>query len=89
VVAYWDVVILTWSIDYYRRWQAAVHRLLEAELLALRMQLQDREIQPWFHGDCRVILSGGVTLTLSRRYPERLIPPSPPARRRTNDDPSG
>jgi two-component system LytT family response regulator len=32
-----------------------------------------QEIQPWFHGDCTVILKNGEKLTLSRRYRDRLI----------------
>jgi len=32
-----------------------------------------QEIQPWFHGDCTVILKTGEKLTLSRRYRDRLI----------------
>jgi two-component system LytT family response regulator len=32
-----------------------------------------RELQPWFHGDCRVILRDGKTLTWSRRYRSRSI----------------
>jgi two-component system LytT family response regulator len=31
-----------------------------------------RELQPWFHGDCRVLLTSGKVLTLSRRYRDRL-----------------
>jgi two-component system, LytTR family, response regulator len=27
-----------------------------------------REIQPWFHGDARVVLADGSVLTWSRRY---------------------
>ncbi|HEY4587880.1 MAG TPA: LytTR family DNA-binding domain-containing protein, partial [Thermoanaerobaculia bacterium] len=27
-----------------------------------------RELQPWFHGDARVILKDGSVLTWSRRY---------------------
>lgn len=30
-----------------------------------------REIQPWFHGDARVVLTDGTTLTWSRRYRAR------------------
>lgn len=32
-----------------------------------------QEIQPWFHGDCTVLLKNGEKLTLSRRYRDRLI----------------
>ena len=31
-----------------------------------------RELQPWFHGDCRLLLKGGEVLRLSRRYRARL-----------------
>jgi two-component system LytT family response regulator len=31
-----------------------------------------RELQPWFHGDGLVILTGGARLRLSRRYRERV-----------------
>jgi hypothetical protein len=31
-----------------------------------------KEVQPWFHGDFRVILESGETLPLSRRFRERL-----------------
>lgn len=31
-----------------------------------------QELQPWFHGEYRIILSAGVQLTLSRSYRERL-----------------
>ena len=27
-----------------------------------------RELQPWFHGDCRVVMKDGTTLMWSRRY---------------------
>lgn len=27
-----------------------------------------RELQPWFHGDCRVVMNDGTTLMGSRRY---------------------
>lgn len=30
-----------------------------------------RELQPWFHGDCRVVLTDGTTLMFSRRYRTR------------------
>ncbi len=30
-----------------------------------------RELQPWFHGDCRVVLTDGTTLMWSRRYRTR------------------
>jgi DNA-binding LytR/AlgR family response regulator len=29
-------------------------------------------LQPWFHGEYRIILGEGVQLTLSRSYRERL-----------------
>jgi DNA-binding LytR/AlgR family response regulator len=29
-------------------------------------------LQPWFHGEYRIILSEGVQLTLSRTYREKL-----------------
>lgn len=32
-----------------------------------------QEVQPWFHGDCTVLLKNGEKLTLSRRYRDRLI----------------
>jgi two-component system LytT family response regulator len=32
-----------------------------------------RELQPWFHGDARIILRDGTTLTWSRRYRSRSI----------------
>lgn len=32
-----------------------------------------REIQPWSHGDCVVILLNGTRLTLSRRFRDRLL----------------
>jgi len=46
---------------------ARIHRstLLNVEYM--------QEIQPWFHGDCTVILKTGEKLTLSRRYRDRLI----------------
>ena len=46
---------------------ARIHRstLLNVEYM--------QEIQPWFHGDCTVILKNGEKLTLSRRYRDRLI----------------
>ena len=46
---------------------ARIHRstLLNVEYM--------QEIQPWFHGDCTVILKAGEKLTLSRRYRDRLI----------------
>jgi two-component system LytT family response regulator len=31
-----------------------------------------QEMQPWFHGEYRVILPGGVQLTLTKNYKERL-----------------
>ena len=31
-----------------------------------------RELQPWFHGDYRVVLENGRELTLSRNYGDRL-----------------
>lgn len=31
-----------------------------------------QELQPWFHGEYRVILQGGVELMLSRKYRDRL-----------------
>lgn len=31
-----------------------------------------QELQPWFHGEYRVILQGGTQLTLSRNYREKL-----------------
>jgi len=31
-----------------------------------------QELQPWFHGEYRVILQNGTQLTLSRNYRERL-----------------
>jgi two-component system LytT family response regulator len=31
-----------------------------------------QELQPWFHGEYRVILRGGINLTLSRSYREKL-----------------
>ena len=31
-----------------------------------------QELQPWFHGEYRVILRNGVQLTLSRSYREKL-----------------
>jgi two-component system, LytTR family, response regulator len=31
-----------------------------------------QELQPWFHGEYRVILNGGTQLTLSRNYREKL-----------------
>ena len=31
-----------------------------------------QELQPWFHGEYRIILGEGVQLTLSRSYRERL-----------------
>jgi two-component system, LytTR family, response regulator len=31
-----------------------------------------RELQPWFHGEYRIILRGGTELTLSRSYRDRL-----------------
>ena len=31
-----------------------------------------KEVQPWFHGDFRVVLESGETLPLSRRFRERL-----------------
>ncbi|HEU4388532.1 MAG TPA: LytTR family DNA-binding domain-containing protein [Blastocatellia bacterium] len=31
-----------------------------------------KELQPWFHGEYRVILKDGTELTLSRRYKQRL-----------------
>jgi two-component system LytT family response regulator len=30
-----------------------------------------RELQPWFHGDCRVVMKDGTTLMWSRRYRSR------------------
>ena len=30
------------------------------------------QLQPWFHGDYRVILRDGTTLTLSRRFRQNL-----------------
>lgn len=31
-----------------------------------------QELQPWFHGEYRVILTTGIQLTLSRKYKEKL-----------------
>ena len=31
-----------------------------------------QELQPWFHGEYRILLGEGVQLTLSRSYRERL-----------------
>jgi two-component system LytT family response regulator len=31
-----------------------------------------RELQPWFHGEFRIILDGGKQLMLSRNYRARL-----------------
>jgi two-component system LytT family response regulator len=31
-----------------------------------------QELQPWFHGEYRVILQNGTQLTLSRNYRENL-----------------
>jgi two-component system LytT family response regulator len=31
-----------------------------------------KEVQPWFHGDFRIVLASGETLPLSRRFRERL-----------------
>ena len=31
------------------------------------------EIQPLVHGDCRIVMSNGDPLTLSRRYRKRLV----------------
>ena len=33
---------------------------------------QIQELQPWFHGEYRVMLSGGIQLTLTRSYKDRL-----------------
>jgi len=39
-MAYWDLVVLISAIEYYRRFQALERQLAEAQLLALKMQLQ-------------------------------------------------
>jgi two-component system LytT family response regulator len=31
-----------------------------------------QELQPWFHGEYRIILNSGAELTLSRTYREKL-----------------
>ena len=33
---------------------------------------QIQELQPWFHGEYRVMLNGGIQLTLTRSYKDRL-----------------
>ncbi len=33
---------------------------------------QIHELQPWFHGEYRVVLNGGIQLTLTRSYKDRL-----------------
>lgn len=34
---------------------------------------QIRELQPWFHGDCQLVMRSGARITLSRTYRERLL----------------
>jgi len=31
-----------------------------------------RELQPWFHGEFKVVLQNGMQLTLSRNYRDKL-----------------
>jgi two-component system LytT family response regulator len=32
-----------------------------------------QELQPWFHGDCQLVMHSGARITLSRTYRERLL----------------
>jgi two-component system LytT family response regulator len=69
------LVITAGGADYRRR---GTLRDLEARLdpaLFLRLSRAEivrlaaiREVQPWFHGDARVLLADGTVLTWSRRY---------------------
>jgi two-component system LytT family response regulator len=43
-----------------------VHRSYVVNLDAVR------EVQPWFHGDQRIVLTDGTLLNLSRRYRDAL-----------------
>ena len=75
-----DVEIVTAETTYSRR--ATLSRLeasLDPELFA-RINRSEivrldaiRELQPWFHGDYRVILTTGETLNWSRRYRPREV----------------
>ena len=57
-----------WVAELHRVWQEVVaeHRSIVVNV--------DRvtEIEPWFSGDCHVLLRGGVRLRLSRGHREAL-----------------
>ncbi|MGI8897815.1 MAG: LytTR family DNA-binding domain-containing protein [Pyrinomonadaceae bacterium] len=61
-----------YAFSYYTRFREGQVRTLQLDRSSIVRIDRIQELQPWFHGEYRIILQNGTQLTLSRNYRDKL-----------------